>query len=110
MQHEIGGMSELQGLTGDSHRSSLTVHGRRTIMVCWRPRGVRGRRIGLSVREKPETLCRACALSDVCQALQASPAERHFDEGVLSPLGYGEGTMLTTEPGALLMSDGIEEM
>jgi hypothetical protein len=50
------------------------------------------------VRQEPEALCRACAVSEVCQALWASPAEREFDEGVFSPLGCAEGIMLTTEP------------
>jgi hypothetical protein len=50
------------------------------------------------VMDEPEALCRACAVSEVCQALKASPAEREFGEGVFSPLGCAEGIMLTTEP------------
>jgi hypothetical protein len=50
------------------------------------------------VREKPETLCRGCAVDEVCQALRGTPAEREFDEGVFSPLGCAEGILLTTEP------------
>jgi hypothetical protein len=50
------------------------------------------------VTDEPETLCRACAASQVCQALQASPAGREFGEGVVSPLGCGEGLLLTTMP------------
>ena len=52
------------------------------------------------VMDEPETLCRACAAGRVCQALQASPAEREFGEGVVSPLGCAEGIMLTTMPSA----------
>lgn len=48
----------------------------------------------------PETLCRACAATAVCQAFQAAPADREFDEGVFSPLGCTEGMMLTTMPTA----------
>jgi hypothetical protein len=50
------------------------------------------------VSDEPEILCRACAASQVCQALQAAPAGREFGEGVFSPLGCSEGIMLTTMP------------
>jgi hypothetical protein len=50
------------------------------------------------VREKPEALCRACAVGEICQVLRTTPAEREFDEGIFSPLGCAEGIMLTTEP------------
>jgi hypothetical protein len=50
------------------------------------------------VTDDPEVLCRACAAAEVCQALQASPADRGFDEGVNSPLGCADGIMLTTMP------------
>jgi hypothetical protein len=54
-----------------------------------------------SVTDEPETLCRTCAATELCNALEAGPDERAFEEGVVSPLGCADGILVTTMPAPL---------